>query len=157
MSGDQRARALARLVALRLDTTDPGLCPAWVESADRRCGKQAAVGLLCARHHAVAEKRLTRAVEEEAARRAKPARPVADLIGERDELAARAAHIGGWDRHATTGPAAYGGVGVRQSARGKRKAWAGMDRALAEFARIRRRIEELDRAIAARERDGVTS
>ena len=53
-----RDLALASLVALRLDNLTAGVCPAWIESAGRRCGKPATVGLLCGRHHAVAEKRL---------------------------------------------------------------------------------------------------
>ncbi len=53
------AVALASLVALRLDGPD-GVCPAWMESADRRCGKAATVGLLCARHHKVAEARMVK-------------------------------------------------------------------------------------------------
>jgi hypothetical protein len=45
--------ALANTVALRLDGPE-GNCPAWMEAADRRCGKPATEGLLCARHHKVA-------------------------------------------------------------------------------------------------------
>ena len=60
--------ALALLVALRLDNIAPGVCPAWIESAGRRCGKPAMVGLLCGRHHAVAEKRRKAIRSDRAAR-----------------------------------------------------------------------------------------
>ena len=57
--------ALAQTVALRLD--DRAGCPAWMEAADRRCGKPATVGLLCARHHKVAEKRYEKQLASAAA------------------------------------------------------------------------------------------
>lgn len=59
-------RLLASQVALRLDTLEPGVCPAWLESADRRCGRPATVGYLCKRHHNVAEARLAAKVKAEA-------------------------------------------------------------------------------------------
>ena len=68
---DAKARALAAHVALRLDRIDPGICPAWLEAAERRCGKPATIGLLCARHHAVAERRQVAVAKAEAARLAK--------------------------------------------------------------------------------------
>ena len=47
---------LAAMVALRLDRT-PAQCAAWIESADRVCGKDAARPWLCKRHEGVAARR----------------------------------------------------------------------------------------------------
>ena len=52
--------ALASRVALRLDS-DPDLCAAWMDSADRVCEKPAAMPWLCPRHQKVAEKRAGKA------------------------------------------------------------------------------------------------
>lgn len=52
----KRQTALASTVALRLDRpTDK--CAAWMEAADRVCGKDATAPWLCSRHVKVAEKR----------------------------------------------------------------------------------------------------
>ena len=48
--------------------------------------------------------------------------------------------INGTQRHDTTDPAAYGGVGVRQTARQKRKHWARMDSVAAEYVRLDARL-----------------
>lgn len=42
-------------------------CPAWIESADRKCGKPRDHGYLCKRHHAVAVQRLAKQAEKKAA------------------------------------------------------------------------------------------
>lgn len=47
---------LAAMVALRVDNMGD-TCPAWIASAERRCGKPATDGHLCARHHQVAVRR----------------------------------------------------------------------------------------------------
>ena len=47
--------ALAAMVALRIDNMGD-TCPAWIASADRKCGKPRAVGYLCARHDKVARR-----------------------------------------------------------------------------------------------------
>lgn len=57
---------LAEQVALNLDGPD-NECPAWMESADRRCGKAPTVGFLCARHHKVALSRWEKAKAKDAA------------------------------------------------------------------------------------------
>lgn len=50
--------ALADQVALRMDNWNPEQgCPAWIESADRQCGKPNTEGYLCKRHHTVAVRR----------------------------------------------------------------------------------------------------
>ena len=46
---------LAAMVALRVDNMGD-TCPAWIASADRKCGKPRAVGYLCARHDKVARR-----------------------------------------------------------------------------------------------------
>ena len=48
--------------------------------------------------------------------------------------------INGTQRHDTTDPAAYGGVGVRQTARQKRKHWERIDNAAAEYVRLEARL-----------------
>lgn len=49
--------------------------------------------------------------------------------------------INGVQRHATTDPAAYGGVGVRQTARQKRKHWERIDNAASEYVRLEARLK----------------
>ena len=46
---------LAAMVVLRVDNMGD-TCPAWIASADRKCGKSRAVGYLCARHDKVARR-----------------------------------------------------------------------------------------------------
>lgn len=55
---------LAAMVALRLDRT-PAQCAAWIESADRVCGRDAARPWLCKRHEGVAARRLAKALAEQ--------------------------------------------------------------------------------------------
>ncbi|MCT1430606.1 hypothetical protein M3G50_07545 [Brachybacterium muris] len=62
-------RTLAATVASRLDTRPHDRCAAWIESADRVCGKpSAAHPWLCARHATVAKRRLAKAAAEDEAR-----------------------------------------------------------------------------------------
>ena len=51
------SRALASMVAVRLDGHDPAVCAAWIDSADRICGRPAVAPWLCKRHETVALKR----------------------------------------------------------------------------------------------------
>ena len=46
---------LAAMVALRVDNMGD-TCPAWMDTAERKCGKPRAVGYLCARHDKVARR-----------------------------------------------------------------------------------------------------
>lgn len=58
---------LALHVALRMDDYRVSFgCPAWIESADRMCGKEPVRGYLCNRHHNVAVKRQGKALDEAA-------------------------------------------------------------------------------------------
>lgn len=64
----------------------------------------------------------------------------------RDQLAridARLEAINGITRHGTTDPAAYGGIGVRQTARQQQRYWARIDRAAAEHTRLTARRAEV--------------
>ena len=56
---DVGEKALASYVALRIDDWAPEHgCPAWIESADRQCGRQPVdAAMLCKRHRNVAPKR----------------------------------------------------------------------------------------------------
>ena len=58
---------LAAMVALRVDNMGD-TCPAWIASAERRCGKPVTDGHLCARHHQVAVRRWDARTAVEAAR-----------------------------------------------------------------------------------------
>ena len=108
-----RQKALAAQVILpmtRLDET-PDRCPAWIESRSARCSKPATDGLLCRRHHHVAERRLTAAVQKRQAEAAKatekaPARQarLAEIEERIARLQARLSHPD------TTDTAAYGGA-----------------------------------------------
>ena len=48
--------------------------------------------------------------------------------------------INGYQRHDTTDPAAYGGVGVRQTARQRRQHWQRIDSVAAEYVRLEKRL-----------------
>ena len=61
---------LASFVVLgRVDDRPTDVCGAWIDSADRTCGKPAAVPWLCRRHVTVAIKRAEAYAAREAARR----------------------------------------------------------------------------------------
>ncbi len=61
---------LASFVVLgRVDDRPTDVCGAWIDSADRTCGKPAAVPWLCRRHVTVATKRAEAYAAREAARR----------------------------------------------------------------------------------------
>ena len=75
-----RQKALAAQVILPMAPlpTDAGHCPAWIESKGAECRRPATDGLLCRRHHHVAERRLATAIEKrqaEAVKAAEKARP----------------------------------------------------------------------------------
>lgn len=71
-------------------------------------------------------------------RRYKPASHWRDVI---DRTQKRMDVINGYQRHDTTDPAAYGGVGVRQTERQRRKHWQRIDSAAAEYVRLEKRLE----------------
>ena len=62
-----------------------GHCPAWIESKGTECQRPATDGLLCRRHHHVAERRLTTAIEKRQAK-AEKVREKARLTVERADI-----------------------------------------------------------------------
>ena len=117
----KQALELAEAVSLgALDRYD-GItgCVAWVESSSKRCGKNRSDGLLCTRHHAIAQKRHAKIIERETSLLA-----LFELEREarRPERERRLAAIN--DKKArrnppplTTDTAAFGGVGCSTVAR----------------------------------------
>lgn len=127
------------------DEIDP--CPAWMETAERRCGKARAIGFLCQRHHAVAVRRLQArqaadaAQAEEAAERR--ARKLPAWRAELDRVEARMRVL---DPPAdVTDRAAYTGA-VHPSLR-RRQARLLSDSRVEEMARLVVRAEQLRRLI----------
>ena len=88
-------------------------CPAWIESADRKCGKPRDHGYLCKRHHAVAVRRLAKQAEKKAAADERYAAIQERLRPKREaRLAWLEAEIARLDPPPpTTDPAAWAGVG----------------------------------------------
>lgn len=120
-----RQKALAAQVVLPLAPLPEtaGHCPAWIESRGTRCSKPATDGLLCSRHHSVAEKRLEKrlaartAAEHEAAERR--ARLLPEWRGQLADLEAQIARLEASIRPLDTmDRAAYGGhINTRVDAR----------------------------------------
>ena len=116
-----RQKALAAQVVLPMTPLPETAahCPAWIESKGAECQRPATDGLLCRRHHHVAERRLTAAVQKRQAEAAKatekaPARRarLAEIEGKIARLQSRLS------RPDTTDTAAYGGaVNARIQAR----------------------------------------
>jgi len=83
------AAALASMLVLgRLEDSPTGVCGAWLEAAERRCGRPAAADTwLCPRHVSVARRRLEKAAQKRAAEadRAR-ARTARSAPGRRAEL-----------------------------------------------------------------------
>lgn len=65
-------------------------CVAWIDSADRWCGRDRTEGLLCARHHTVALRRLAK---HRAAAPAREARAAAKLAAARERARARLTRV----------------------------------------------------------------
>lgn len=144
-----RDRALAMMVAIRIDdwTAEQG-CPAWVESADRTCGRPPAEGMLCKRHHTVASRRWSRERQrrEDAARDAALNR--ARMIPEwKAELARVERAIENVNRPVVQDRAAVGGV-VHPSIR-KRQRAALSDAKVRHLAALHRRRADLVQKIGA--------
>ena len=109
---DMGEKALAGYVALRIDDWRPEHgCPAWIESADRQCGRQPVdAAMLCKRHRNVALKREQAArikQKEQAARTVSyRAENLPKWRAERELIEAQMDHYGS---PATTDRAAFGG------------------------------------------------
>jgi len=139
-------KALAAQVALPLAQLPEtaGHCPAWIDSKGAECKRPATDGLLCRRHHNVAERRLAAAIEKRQAEAVKarekaPARR-ARLASIEERIALLQSRLSHPD---TTDMAAYGGaVNIRIQARRE----AAMVRDVetgAELHRLTRQAESL--------------
>ena len=108
-----RQKALAAQVVLPMAPLPEtaGYCPAWIEAKGAECRRPATDGLLCRRHHHVAERRLAAAVEK---RQAVAVKAAAKDPARRARLASieeRIARLEGrLSRPDTTDTAAYGGA-----------------------------------------------
>lgn len=67
------SRALASMVAVRLDGHDPDTCAAWIDSQDRICGRPVVAPWLCKRHETVARRRVEKGAAHARERAAKHA------------------------------------------------------------------------------------
>ena len=114
-------KALAAQVALPLAQLPEtaGHCPAWIDSKGAECRRPATDGLLCRRHHNVAERRLTAAVQKRQAEAAKAREKAPARRARLAEIEERIALLQSRLSHPdTTDMAAYGGaVNTRIQAR----------------------------------------
>ena len=85
-------KALAAQVALPLAQLPEtaGHCPAWIESKGAECRRPATDGLLCRRHHNVAERRLAAAIEKRQAKAVKAAERARLTVERADIILAQA-------------------------------------------------------------------
>ena len=139
-------KALAAQVALPLAQLPEtaGHCPAWIDSKGAECKRPATDGLLCRRHHNVAERRLAAAIEKRQAKAAKAAEKAPARRARLAEIEERIALLQSRLSHPdTTDMAAYGGaVNTRIQARRE----AAMVRDVetgAELHRLTRQAESL--------------
>ncbi len=142
----QVMKALAAQVVLPMAPLPEtaGHCPAWIESKGAECKRPATDGLLCRRHHHVAERRLAAAVEKRQAEavKAREKTPVRQArlaaIEERiTRLQSRLSHPD------TTDMAAYGGA-VNPRIQARREAAMVRDvETGAELHRLTREAESL--------------
>lgn len=85
-------KALAAQVALPLAQLPEtaGHCPAWIEAKGAECRRPATDGLLCRRHHNVAERRLAAAIEKRQAKAVKAAERARLTVERADIILAQA-------------------------------------------------------------------
>ena len=105
-----RQKALTAQVILPMAPlpTVAGHCPAWIESKGAECRRPATDGLLCRRHHNVAERRLAAAIEKRQAEAVKAAEKAPARLAEiEDRIARLQSRLSHPD---TTDTAAYGGA-----------------------------------------------
>ena len=88
----QVMQALAAQVILPMAPlpSDAGHCPAWIESKGAECRRLATDGLLCRRHHNVAERRLAAAIEKRQAKAVKAAERARLTVERADIILAQA-------------------------------------------------------------------
>lgn len=116
-----RQKALAAQVVLPMAPLPEtaGHCPAWIEAKGAECRRPATDGLLCRRHHNVAERRLAAAVQKRQAEAVKAAEKAPARRARLAAIEERIARLEGRLSHPdTTDTAAYGGaVNTRIQAR----------------------------------------
>ena len=142
-------KALAAQVALPLAQLPEtaGHCPAWIDSKGAECKRPATDGLLCRRHHNVAERRLAAAIEKRQAEAVKarekaPARR-ARLAEIEERIALLQSRLSHPDTTDTTDTAAYGGaVNTRIQARREAAMMRDVETG-AELHRLTREAESL--------------
>lgn len=139
-------KALAAQVALPLAQLPETAahCPAWIEAKGAECKRPATDGLLCRRHHHVAERRLAASIEKRQAEAVKAREKAPARRTRLAEIEKRIARLEGrLSRPDTTDTAAYGGaVNTRIQARRE----AAMVRDVetgAELHRLTRQAESL--------------
>ena len=121
-----------------------GHCPAWIESKGAECRRPATDGLLCRRHHHVAERRLAAAIEKRQAEAVKAAEKAPARQARLAVVEGRIARLQSrLSRPDTTDAAAYGGaVNARIQAR-RESAMARDVETGAELHRLTREAESL--------------
>ena len=86
-------------------------CPAWIEAKGAECQRPATDGLLCKRHHHVAERRLAAAIEKRQAKAVKATEKAPARRARLAEIEERIARLQSrLSRPDTTDMAAYGGA-----------------------------------------------
>ena len=108
-----RQKALAAQVVLPMAPLPAvvGHCPAWIESKGAECRRPATDGLLCRRHHHVAERRLAAVIEKRQAEAVKAAEKAPARRARLAEIEERIALLQSrLSRPDTTDTAAYGGA-----------------------------------------------
>ena len=139
-------RALAAQVALPLAQLPEtaGHCPAWIEAKGAECRRLATDGLLCRRHHNVAERRLAASIEKRQAEAVKAREKAPARRARLAEIEERIALLQSRLSHPdTTDMAAYGGA-VNTRIQARREAAMMRDMATgAELHRLTRQAESL--------------
>ena len=139
-------RALAAQVALPLAQLPEtaGHCPAWIESKGAECRRLATDGLLCRRHHHVAERRLAASIEKRQAEAVKAREKAPARRARLAEIEERIALLQSRLSHPdTTDMAAYGGaVNTRIQARREAAMMRDVETG-AELHRLTRQAESL--------------
>lgn len=117
----QTMQALAAQVVLPMTPLPEtaGHCPAWIEAKSTECKRPATDGLLCRRHHHVAERRLAAAAQKRQAEAVKAAEKAPARRARLAEIEERITRLQSRLSHPdTTDTAAYGGaVNTRIQAR----------------------------------------
>ena len=145
-------KALAAQVVLPLAQLPEtaGHCPAWIESKGAECKRPATDGLLCRRHHHVAERRLAASIEKRQAEAVKAAEKAPARRTRLAEIEKRIARLEGrLSRPDTTDTAAYGGA-VNARVQARREAAMMRDMATgAELHRLTRQAAHLRNLLEA--------